>query len=64
MMKLQCLFFVFVLMSQFHLFLVLCWYEWVTRCVYVKNTLGGILKQNSKLVKMASFGAENKIIQK
>lgn len=56
--------FTFVLINQFHLFLVFSWYEWVTRCACVKNTLGGILKQSSKLVKMAGFEAENKIIQK
>lgn len=36
--------FTFVLMNQFHLFLVFCWYEWVIRCACVKNALGGILK--------------------
>lgn len=56
--------FTFVLMNQFHLFLVFCWYEWVTRCACVKNTLGGLLKLTGKLVKVAVFGAENKIIQK
>lgn len=56
--------FTFVLINQFHLFFVFCWYEWVTRYACVKNALGGILKQSSKLVTMAGFGAENKIIQK
>lgn len=45
-------------------FLIFCCYEWLNGCVGGKNTLGGLLKLSCKGIRVAVFGAENKIIQK
>lgn len=45
-------------------FLIFCWYEWVNGCVGGKSTLGRLLKLSCKLIRVAVFGVENKIIQK
>lgn len=55
--------FTLVLINQFHLFLVFSRYEWVTRCACVKNTLGEILKQSSKLVKMAVLELKTRLFR-